>query len=174
MSFDLFSDWTRRAEKARVAANKVLADEGNSRARVVFLEDVRDKLSGSPVDVQEYFEEAIICLKNDLIRSSIVVAWSGFFSIFCEKLLLESEEEIRQLRVKWKFSDTTTFKEGYPEAQIIEVAKDVSFISNPRRRMLDGWLSQRNQCAHPTIYRPSLNVGIGYLDTMVSETLDLL
>jgi len=174
MSGDIFSEWTRKAVNAQSAANKILADEGNSRARVAFLEDVGGKLSGSPIDVQEYFEEAILCLKNGLVRSSIVVAWSGFFSIFCEKLLSGNEMEIRKCREKWKFSDINTFKEGYPEAQIIEVAKEVSFISNPRRRMLDGWLSQRNQCAHPTIYRPSLNVGIGYLDTMVSETLVIL
>ena len=77
MSADQFGHWVERAAKAKDEANKVLGGAGSSSSRVYFLEDVQAQLSGTPVDVQDYFTEAIDCLKNELNRSAIVVSWAG-------------------------------------------------------------------------------------------------
>jgi hypothetical protein len=39
---------------------------------------------------------------------------------------------------------------------------------------LQGQLSTRNQCAHPTLYKPSLNSAIGYVDEMIRQTIEYL
>lgn len=170
-----FDEWVSRAESAQLAANSVLAEIGDSKARVAFLKDVSSKLDNAPLDIREYFEEAVLCLQNDLTRSSVVLAWSGFFSIFCEKLFNDKASQIRDVHKKWSFTNSEEWKE-YPEAQIIEVAASPSvvFIKKSKKRMLDGWLSQRNQCAHPTVYRPTINTAIGYVDSMVDEVCSLL
>lgn len=170
----LAEGWIQRARNAQREANKVLADSGHAKPRIFFLEEVRSKLNGAPIDIQMYFEESLICLKNDLNRPAIVVAWAGYFDVFCQALYDARGVDVRKVRTKWSFSDASELKEAAPEAQIIDVAKDVGFIRNPKRRMMDGWLSQRNQCAHPTVYRPTANTAIGFVDSMIEETLDYL
>lgn len=171
---NLTEDWIQRARNAQREANKVLADSGHSKPRIFFLEEVRSKLNGAPIDIQMYFEESLICLRNDLNRPAIVVAWAGYFDVFCQALYDSKEADVRTIRTKWTFADASEFKEAAPEAQIIDVAKDVGFIRNPQRRMMDGWLSQRNQCAHPTVYRPSPNTAIGFVDSMIQGTLEYI
>lgn len=171
---DDLSEWVSRANNAQSAANKMLADLGYLQGRVAGLNDIVSKLDCAPADVQEYFLEAVLCLRNDLTRAAIVFSWAGHFSLFCERLYAEKENAIRVARPKWDFSNKEELMEN-PEAQIIEVAKhaDVKFIKKSKARMLDGWLSQRNLCAHPTVYKPDGNTAIGYVSSMVDEVLNL-
>jgi hypothetical protein len=173
MSVDLF-DWTRRVASARRAAHLALARHEAAASRVVLLEDLAKSLSGAPVDVQDYFSEAVRCIENELYRSSVVMAWAGFFHLFTEALYAKHEADIRLKRPNWKFADLVELKEENSESQLLIVAKDVKFISNSKRRIYDGQLSTRNQCAHPTLYRPSLNEAIGFTDNMIRQTLGLL
>jgi hypothetical protein len=169
-----FEIWRYRAERAQSEVDEVLSTLGGATARIKSLGLARARLIGAPVDVQEYFDEAIVCLQHQLTRSAIVVSWAGFFSVFCESIMSKSETDLRELRKNWDFKDSLDLKEKYPEAQIIDAAKEIGLVSNSKRRMLDGWLAQRNQCAHPTVYRPTINVGIGYVGSMIDETLHFL
>lgn len=169
-----FEMWRHRAERAQSDVDEILSTLGGATARIKSLGVARARLTGAPVDVQEYFNEAIVCLQHQLTRSAIVVSWAGFFSVFCESVMSKSESDLRKLRKNWVFKDSLDLKEKYLESQIIDAAKEIGIVSNSKRRMLDGWLSQRNQCAHPTVYRPTINVGIGYVDSMIDETLQFL
>ena len=166
--------WTSRASKARSAAHRALAKHESAASRVVLLEDLTKSLSGTPVDVQDYFSEAISCLENKLYRSGIVLAWAGHFHVFSEVCYQKHEDDIRHARPKWIFRDLTELKESVAESQFLIVAKDVRFTSKAQLRVLDGQLSVRNQCAHPTLYRPSMNAAIGYVDDMIRQTLSYL
>lgn len=166
--------WSSRVRAARRAAHRALAKHESAASRVVLLEDLGKSLSGTPVDVQDYFSEAISCLEGKLYRSGIVLAWAGHFHVFSESCFHKHEIDIRIARPKWLFTDLNALKEQNSESQFLTVAKDVKFISNARLRILDGQLSLRNQCAHPTLYRPSMNAAIGYVDDMISQTLSYL
>lgn len=109
-----------------------------------------------------------------LFRSGIVLAWAGYFHVFSETLFLKHEAEIRTARPKWVFKDLAELKEVVAESQFLVVAKDVKFIGKAQLRILAGQLSERNQCAHPTLYRPSMNAAIGYVDDMIRQTLTCL
>lgn len=163
-----------RARRARHAAHLTLARHESAASRVVLLEDLSKALSGTPIDVQDYFREAISCLEGGLFRSGLVLAWAGYFHVFSETLFLKHEEEIRIARPKWSFKDLAELKEAVGESHFLSVAKDVRFISRAQLRILDGQLSERNQCAHPTLYRPSMNAAIGYVDDMIRQTLTCL
>jgi hypothetical protein len=167
-------DWVLRAAKARREGHLALAKHEGAASRVVLLEDLVKQLSGAPVDVQDYFTEAICCLENELYRGGVVLAWAGHFHVFSEKLFQKHEADIRRVRDKWKFADLAELKENYTEGPLLTVAKDVKFINKPSLRRLDGQLSTRNQCAHPTLYRPSMNAAIGYVDEMISQTVAML
>lgn len=166
--------WIVRVDKARAAAHQALSLHESAASRVVLLENLSKSLSGAPVDVQDYFREAICCLENELFRPAVIMAWAGCFHLLSEYLFSKHEGEIRSLRPKWVFKDLGELKESTAESHILIVAKDVKFITKAQLRILDGQLSERNQCAHPTLYRPSMNSAIGYVDVMIRQTLIFL
>lgn len=167
----MYQEWVKRSLLARREAHLALSTHERSTSRVVLLEDLVKQLSGAPVDVQDYFKESITCLEHGLYRSGMVLAWSGHFHVYSEMLLLKHEAEIRKVRLKWVFRDLTELKEQVAEAQLLDVGREIKFIGKAALRVLQGQLSQRNQCAHPTLYRPSMNAAIGYVDEMVRQTV---
>ena len=82
-------DWTARASKARRAAHRALAKHESAASRVVLLEDLTKSLSGTPVDVQDYFSEAIACLEGKLYRSGDRPCLGGALSCVLGGLLSE-------------------------------------------------------------------------------------
>ena len=102
------------------------------------------------------------------------MAWAGHFHVFSQTLYQTKEQEIRKARPKWSFKDLADLKDTVAEAQILDVGKAVGFINNAQLRVRQGQLSVRNQCAHPTLYRPSLNSAIGYVDELLRQTIEHL
>ncbi|WP_040433323.1 hypothetical protein [Chlorobium ferrooxidans] len=169
-----YFEWIARARKAERNAHSILSVHESAASRIVLLEDLLKKLSGAPIDVQEYFKESIRCLEYGLLKAAIVFSWAGHFEVFSEYLFIKHEVDIRNLRKNWSFKDLIELKEQYSESQILDVSKDVAYINRAQLRLLQGQLSQRNQCAHPTLYKPSVNVTIGYVDGMVSQSLNYM
>lgn len=175
MNKKLLKEWIKRSNKAKSEAHKILAKHDRSiSSRVVLLDDVLSKLNNLPVDVQDYFRESVICLENELTRAAIVLSWSGFFHVVAEKLMTDHESALRKQRQKWTFSDLAELKANYTEFAILEAAKVVGLIKNAKLREYQGMLSKRNQCAHPTLYKPSLNTAIGYVDDILRKSTDYI
>jgi hypothetical protein len=170
----LAKDWQIRAILATREAHKLLSVHESSKSRVIILENLLERLSGIPIDIQDYFIEAVSCLENNLLRAAIVLSWAGFFHILSQALYSNYEAIIRSKRQKWIFNDFVELKEKYAEAQIMDVAKEVGSISNATLKIYHGQLSTRNQCAHPTLYRPSINSAIGYVDDMIRQSIKYL
>ena len=169
------SDWVRKAGKAQKEAHKILSThEGAISSRVVILEELLTRLSKLPVDVQDYFKEATVCLENNLHRAAVVLAWAGFFHVLSEKLYSGHLTALKSARPKWVFSSLEELKEGFTESAILDAAKEVGLIGKATLREYQGQLSKRNQCAHPTLYRPSVNSALGYVDDMIRQTIKYL
>jgi hypothetical protein len=114
------------------------------------------------------------CLEFGLFRAAIVLSWSGFFYVLLESNYLKSEAAIRQARPKWKFSDMEELKTSYPESQILDALKAAKLVGRAEIRVFQGQLSVRNQCAHPTLFRPSLNSALGFVDNMIRQTIAVI
>ena len=171
---DQFEYWARKAKEAEKEAHQILSKYESSSSRVIVLKDLLKKLDALPLDIKNYFSEALECLERGLLRAASVMSWAGFFQVFSEKLYATHEADIRSVRSKWKFKDLTELKENYAESQILDVAKEVKFINKALLRVLQGHLATRNQCAHPTLYKPSLNSCVGYVDEMVNKTIQYM
>lgn len=167
-------EWVTRARNVEEEANRIFAKYEHSKARVVVLNVLLKRLEPLPIDVKDYFSEAVQCLELNLLRSASVMSWAGFFQVFAEALYVNHESDIRSIRPKWTFKDLTELKENVSESQILDVAKDIKFINKAWLRVLQGHLATRNQCAHPTLYKPSLNSCIGYVDEMIRLTVRYL
>ena len=170
MRIDLLPELFKRVERAEKEAHNVLSAHEASRSRIIFLEGLLRDISSLPVDVETYFRESIKCIEVGCVRAGMVLAWSGFFEILAERLLCDTESELRSKRPKWTFKDLSELKEQYPESQILDACKEVGLVKKSQLKVLQGHLSTRNQCAHPTVYSPSLNAGIGYVDELIALT----
>lgn len=170
----ILRDWINRAIAAKNEAHKILATHELSSSRVIILENLLNQLSSLPLDVQDYFSEATSCLEQNLLRSSIVLSWAGFFHVFVEKLFITHKQDLIVSKPNWKFKDLAELKENYVEFQILEAAKDINFIKKTELRVYHGQLAERNRCAHPTFYRPSLNSALGFVDSMIRQTIQNL
>ena len=170
----LLSKWLSRVNTAKNEAHKILSFHEQSLSRVIILEDLLKKLNGLPVDVQDYFREATTCLEQNLLRAAIVLSWSGFFHVFIEDIYINHEADLRHARPKWAFTDLPELKENFVEFQLLEAAKAIKVIGKAELRVYQGQLSERNLCAHPTLYRPSLNSALGYVDNMLRQTIQII
>lgn len=166
--------WHARARAFEAEAHRQLSKHEGSSSRVIELRQLAKKLQGLPVDVNSYFSEAVECLERGLLRSATVMAWAGYFSIFMDELYRKHESDIRAKRNKWRFADVGELKESQSESALLLAAKEVGFIKQQELRKYDGQLSTRNQCAHPTLYKPSPNEAIGFVDLMIRQTTRLV
>jgi hypothetical protein len=130
-------DWVIRSSRARVAAHSTLARHESAVFRVVLLEQLSKVLTGTPVDVQDYFSEAISCLESKLYRAGIVLAWAGHFQVLSEVCYHSNEATIRSLLSKEKFNDLAELKERITENHFLKLAKDVKFITKAKFRVLE-------------------------------------
>ena len=167
---DHVKSWRKRVQKFEIESHELFAKYETSASRVVELKELVRSLSGLPVDVEGYFRESTDCLEFGSFRAAIVMSWAGFFSVFMEKFYSTSQVEIRNQYPRWNFGSLEALKEERTEHALLQAARTLRFIRNPTFRIYDGQLSTRNQCAHPTLYSPTQNETIGYVDLMVSQT----
>ena len=168
-------EWQRRALVARNEAHQILAaHDSATKSRVVLLEKLLRQLGPLPVDVRDYFHEATTCLEHGLTRAAIVLAWSGFFYTISAVLYQQHEAQLRVQRPNWKFGSFEDLRESYGESGILDAVRAVNLITKSDLKQMQGQLSRRNQCAHPTLYRPSVNVALAYVDEMIEQTIKFL
>ncbi|RJP76462.1 MAG: hypothetical protein C4522_17905 [Desulfobacteraceae bacterium] len=164
-------------KKATIAQRKlheILATHEHASSRVIILEDLLMDLQGLPADVHGYFRESCSCLEFNLLRSAVVLSWAGFFHVFVECLMAHHEVALRAARPSWSFNDLSELKEGYVEHQILESGKTVSMITRQELRIYQGQLATRNQCAHPTLYKPTMNSALGFVDDMINQAIKFI
>ena len=153
---------------------ELITDSRNINSRVILLKDLTVELNDLPVDISDYFKEAISTLQSGFTRSSIVFSWAGFFHVFCSGLYNKYESMIRAERPKWKLSTLAEFKDYQAESNIIDIAKVVGFINKNELKIYQGNLAIRNQCAHPTLYKPMMNQAIAFVEWTLINTKQYL
>ncbi len=143
--------------------------EAASKSRVISLDQSRRKLLALSVQQEELLQESLECIVNGLFRAAHVAAWQAFIDSLEEKLASDGLVKVHAKRPNWvKHATMDELRESISEYQIIEVAREVGLLSKSAMKSLHGLLSTRNDCAHPSLYRPGLNQSLGY----VSELID--
>lgn len=160
-----------RAQNAANVAHGILSKhESSQHSRAIVLADLLVELSSLPVDIQDYFKEAIGCVEYGFFRAAHVFAWAGFVHVLTEKMYSEHYTELQRNYSKWSLGSITELKENTHESQLLEAARKVNLISKNELKQYLGFLVSRNQCAHPTMYKPNLNITLGFVEQMIQNT----
>lgn len=78
--------------------------------------------------------------------------------------------KVKSLRTGWsKYKTIEELREDIPEYQLIEAAYEVKLLSKSEKKPILGLLSKRNECAHPSKFKPSLNESLGYISELLNR-----
>lgn len=172
---DTVAEVHRRVAAFEAEAHQILArHESSVRSRVISLDTTRHTLQGLSLRQDELLQEALLCIEHELFRAGMVSAWLAFIDFLEGKLASDGLVKLRAARPKWDQQATIQeLRENHGEHQMIETARVVKLMSNSLMKNLHNKLSVRNECAHPSAYKPSLNISLGYVSELIDIMADL-
>jgi len=157
-----------RTLKFQEEAHFILSKVESAKSRSVILNDTYKKLSGLSIAQDDLMRQALRCVENALFRAAYILAWVTFIDFIQEKLASDGFVKLNAVRPKWRITSIEELRE-IVEFQIIEACKDVKLISNTRMRIIQGYLSTRNECAHPSDFFPNYNQTLGYISDILNQ-----
>ena len=151
-----------RARAFEREAHGIFAVHEAAPSRLVLLEDTYKRLTALTLRQDDLLRQALRCVENELYRAAHVMAWAAFMDFLDEKLASDGLVKLRALRSAWRMSSVEELRENVVEHQLIDAARDLGLLGKTEAKALQGLLSKRNECAHPSSYFPGLNETLGY------------
>lgn len=161
-------DFLARIADLETDAKIILATHEAAVSRVITLEASYAKLDDLSLAQDEMFRESLRAVQNELYRAAHVLAWAGFIDFLHNLLVDKHLTALRTARPNWTITVAEDLRE-YSDFQVIEAGKAASVYKNTMMRTLQGFLGQRNECAHPSDYFPDLNSTLGYVSELVNR-----
>ncbi len=159
-----------KTNKFEEEAHRIFSKHEGTKSGTVTLTQTQKRLTCLSLKQNELLQEAIKSIKNELYRGAYVLAWAAFIDFLEEKLASDGLVKVKQHRPNWsKFKTIEELRENVPEFQLIDVAHDVNLLTKAETKTIQGLLSKRNECAHPSSYTPRFAESLGYLDEIFNR-----
>lgn len=156
--------------KFKTEAHQIFSKHESSKSRKITLDQTKRKLSYLTLKQDALLQESLDCIEGGQNRSAHVMAWAAFIDFLEQKLASDGLIKVKTVRKKWsKYKTIEEMRENIPEAQLIDVARDIELISKTESKTFQGLLSKRNECAHPSNYDPGLNESLGYVSELLKR-----
>ena len=159
-----------RARAFEAEAHEILGyEEEATQARVFRLRASYAALAFLSEWQRRSFNEALDCISAGMFRAAHVLGWAAFVDFLEEKLASDNLAKVATVYPKWDTSSLEALRESVNEYQLLEAGRKVGLYGKSTCRTLQGLLSTRNECAHPSEYEPQLNDSLGYLTQLRSR-----
>jgi hypothetical protein len=160
----------RRVGNFERAAHDLLATFETAPSRVISLADTRKQVGILNLKQSELLAEALSAMEAKLYRPAIVMGWAAFIDFLQEKLASDGLTAVHRQYPKWRTHESLDdLREVVSEFQMLEAARKVGLLSKAELKALHGLLSKRNECAHPSGYKPTLNEALGYVSELLNR-----
>jgi len=167
---DELEDILLRVANFERAAHSLLSSFESAPSRVVSLAETRRQITILNLKQSELLEEALHAIEVSLFRPAIIMAWAAFMDFLQEKLSADELVKVHQQRPNWtKWTSLDDLRENVSEFQMLDAARDVKLLRKAETKALQGLLSKRNECAHPSGYKPGLNEALGYVSELLNR-----
>jgi len=167
---EILREWTQKAHAFEEEARRLLAKHESSKHRIITLDDTLKRLIGLSLKQDELFKQALKCIEYGLYRAAHVMAWAAFMDFLEMRLASDGLTQVKNVHSDWnRFETIEDVRENRPEYQIITAAEKAGAIPKSQRKALHGFLSIRNDCAHPSNYEPDLNESLGYVANLLNR-----
>lgn len=141
-----------------------------SKSRVASIEATLASVEDLSSQQSELLRESTQAAAAGLYRAAEVAAFAAVIDGLHERLA--REEFFRKLldaRPRWHVVGSEDLREQ-ADFQVIDAAREVGAISRSAAKSFHGLLHRRNQCAHPSGYRPTMDEALGF----IGETIQIL
>ena len=170
MSVELIRPFVAKAASFENEAHNILSKHEGAPSRVISVDRTRCRLAVLSLEQDELLQEALVCIERGIHRAAHVMAWAAFMDFVEQKLASDGLVKVKAVKTGWgKYRSIDEICENVPEFQLIEAARDVGLLSKSETKILLGLLSKRNECAHPSKYRPGLNESLGYVAELLNR-----
>lgn len=158
--------WAKRLQAFCAEAHAILSTSESAKSRVILLDKTYKTIGNLGIRQDDLFRQALRCLECELYRAAHVMAWAAFAD-FIQELISLNLSNISAIRKTWDCTSLDIVVEKYPESQLIDALADAKVFTKNERKALQGLLSKRNECAHPSEYFPGLNETLGYISGLL-------
>jgi len=159
----LLEDVVHRVNSFVAEAHRILAVHEAAPSRTVLLDNTYNELQRLSLKQDELLRQALRCVENRLYRATHILCWIALMDFLEAVLASDNFKKLRKIRPNWNFNSLDELREKVSEFQIIEACKDLKLINRNEMRVLHGFLSKRNLCAHPSDFFPDYNQTLGYV-----------
>jgi hypothetical protein len=137
-----------------------------SKARAATVEATLLAIGKLPTMQQELLNEAAVAVRSGIYRSATVSAFAALVDGLHHRIDRKGAlPKIAALR-KWTLSTVDDLRE-YADFNVAEAAKDVAVITKAQMKTFHGLLHRRNQAAHPSGAKPTVDEALGYISECV-------
>lgn len=115
---------------------------------------IQSRISGLS-SLDEGLQEARSCVNHGLTRPAYVSAWNGYVALALTFLAAEDFAAIRVIRPTWKVTSIEDLSMKTPGAELLKMLSELDLSTGDMADQLPLLLQSRNDCAHPTSFRPT-------------------
>lgn len=159
----------RRIVRAERDARRILATHESSKTRVITVEDTYARLGKLSLRQDDLFWQALRSIENSLYRSAIIMAWAAFMDFVEEKVAEDGFSALNAKYPNWKITDIDDLRDSTNDYQIIEALRKVELVTKSEMKSLHGFLSIRNESAHPSGFFPDINEALGFVANLLQR-----
>lgn len=169
MTTEVGEIWRRVAAFER-EAHELLSAYEKAPSRVISLSETRKQLTILNLKQSELFTESLRAMEAALYRPAIIMAWAAFMDFLQERLASDGLVKLHVCRPKWAgWTSLDDLRENATEFSMLDAARDMKLLTKAEAKAFHGLLSKRNECAHPSGYRPELNEALGYISELLNR-----
>lgn len=106
--------------------------------------------------------EARACVSHGLHRPAYVSAWNGYVALALTFLAADDFAAVRAIRA-WKVTSIEDLSMKTPGAELLRMLSDLGLSDGEMGDLLPLLLQSRNDCAHPTSFRPTAEEANAYV-----------
>jgi len=165
---DIIAEFAKKLDSFEREAIELFSRHETSRDRVVTLSETKNKLISLSLSQAQLFDQSIRCIENKIYKAAHVMSWVAFMDFIEQKIASDGFIKLHKIRPKWsRYTDIVELRENVVDFQIIDAAYELRLLNKDEAKVLKGFLAKRNECAHPSDYRPGLNETLGYVGELL-------
>jgi len=149
------------------AHRKVIAGVQTSKARAATVEGTLTAIGVLPTMQQELLTEAAEATRSGLYRSATVSAFAAVTDALHARIGRKGAIPVISTARKWPTLLTVEDLRDQTDHAVAEAAKDAKVITKAEMKTFHGLLHRRNQAAHPSGAKPTMDEALGYISECI-------
>lgn len=144
------------------------------------LESLEDAISAAPPDYRDYLQEALECYERTLFRAAVLLVWAAAMQhLYMTAATHGGGIKAFEAANEARFGTAKSYrpiKKGddflyLRDRDFIQLGEDAGMFNKNVRMTLHQRLDLRNNCGHPTKYKPGREETVIFIESLILNVL---